>query len=515
MKCASHLGVYMNKAVTVSYDGRKIEAERGLTISEIIRAEAPCGGRGACGKCRVYVSGDVSTPTESELALLSERELALGIRLACMTRALGDLTVAPVNSGARAQILNCATDISLCKEPPFSRFGVAVDIGTTTLAARLYSAEGELLSSAASLNPQAEWGADVISRVEASLSGKNDLLASSVRRAVDELIASLCEKARVEKEHIDSAVITGNTVMLTLLAGGDSSPFSQAPFKVERLFGEELYAHSIGLTSLKKHTKIYIPACIGAFVGADALCAVLATELYEKDGSMLVDIGTNGEIALCKDGVLAVCSCAAGPAFEGVGISMGIRGEDGAIDRVSISGGMLLAHTIGEGEPRGICGSGLVDATAALLEAGELDEGGFLGNTPFEIKAPVVLTQNDIRMLQLAKGAICAGILTLMSESEVKSEDVKAFYIAGGFGNYLNMESASRIGLIPSELSHKASAVGNAALDGAALLLFDNDLKSKSKSLASCATVIDLASSPVFSQYYLSCMKLDRISDKQ
>ncbi|MBR7097790.1 MAG: DUF4445 domain-containing protein, partial [Clostridia bacterium] len=386
---------------------------------------------------------------------------------------------------------------------------VAVDIGTTTLAARLYDSKGTLLSETSRLNPQQEWGADVISRIEAALDGKQGSLATAIRVAVNDILSKLSIQASIEPTAIDSVVITGNTVMLSLLTKESVEPFSHAPFDAKRLFGETLTAEQLELSALSPNTSVYLPPCISAFVGADTTCAILATELTKQNvPTLLADIGTNGEMALWNDGKLTVCSTAAGPAFEGVGISMGMRGAEGAIDKVTVSNGTLQAHVIGDAEPKGICGSGLVDAVACMLDEEILDESGFLENEPFEIKAPVTLTQKDIRMLQLAKSAICAGLMTLMENDRLTPSDVPILSIAGGFGNYLNMESAARIGLLPKALAEHAKAVGNAALGGAVMLLLNETYRAKAEVLTKNAVTLDLSSNHTFSEFYMSGMML-------
>lgn len=497
----------MNKKITVTLNGAKILASAGVTLSEIIKGERPCGGHGRCGKCRVIARGELSTATDTERALLTEEELSRGVRLACLTYAIGDCEVI----STQREDMQIVTDAPMSEfdlKPDFKGYGVAIDIGTTTLAARFYSSDGELISEASGVNPQNEYGADVISRVEASLNGKAGELAGAIRKSVDGIISELAKNASVNTKDIDSVVITGNTLMLALLTEQSAEPFSHAPFDVKCLFGETVSAEQLGLTALTPDTAVYLPHCISAFVGADTTCAIVATRLCEGNTALLADIGTNGEMALWHKGKLTVCSTAAGPAFEGVGITMGMRGADGAIDRVFSEDGALKVHIIGDAEPKGLCGSGLVDAVACLLDLGIADHSGYMEDD-FTLKAPVVITPSDIRMLQLAKSAVCAGIMTLTEAEGVTSADISDFYIAGGFGNYLNMENAARIGLIPAELSRKAMTVGNAALAGASMMLLNSDFKARASALAKTSLPLDLASSTVFSEHFVSGMMLE------
>lgn len=497
---------FADKKITVRYNGELISAEAGLTLSEIVGGEKPCGGHGKCGKCKVVARGNISAPCDSELKHLSKDELEKGIRLACLTYALGDCEVSDIAAADTAQIMTDGVLGTFNISPDFKEYGVAIDIGTTTIASQLYDKAGKLLAVAVCLNPQSEWGADVISRIEAALDGKADQLAEAVKGAIDKLVDELAESAAVDKTKIDSAVITGNTVMLCLLASESVEPLSHAPFEAKRLFGETLRASELGFSSLKGDAEVYLPPCMAAFVGADTTCAVIATRLCDGERALMVDIGTNGEMALWSGDSLSVCSTAAGPAFEGVGISMGMRGAEGAIDKVSIVGEKLAAHVIGDGTPVGICGSGLIDAVACLLDLEEIDETGAMDDDVCVISAPVELTQDDIRMVQLAKSAICAGMQTLADSGKMTLSDVGTVYVAGGFGNYLNMNNAEKVGLLPSGIAKKTETVGNAALGGAAMLLLAPSLRGECESIAKNVEVIELSTNKLFSDLYIEGM---------
>ena len=490
----------------VIVDGRPVQVGEGTLISDVARVGKPCGGHGKFGKCRVTVRGELSPVTATERQLLSEDDIRRGVRLACLSRVTGECEIITSEGDCGTNVVTEGISPEAGNAPLFSVLGIAVDIGTTTLAARLFDTEGNVLSEAAAVNPQSVYGADVISRIEAAISGESAALAACVRKAIDGLINVLAGKAGVMTGLIDGAVITGNTVMLSLLTETSVEPFSHAPFRASALFGETVSASSLSLETLKPGSNVYIPPCISAFVGADITCAILSSGLCEGDTALLADIGTNGELAVYSGGRLTVCSTAAGPAFEGVGISMGMQGAPGAIDRVGVENGKIVTHVIGGREPRGICGSGLVDAAACMLETGALDEGGYLEDDPFVLSGPVVLTQKDVRMLQLAKSAIYGGIMTLLDHERISSRDVRDFIIAGGFGYYLDPDSAGAIGLIPRAIAGRARAVGNAALSGASVLLLDTGKTEKIRSLAAHARVIDLSANPVFEKHYVSGM---------
>ena len=492
--------------ITVTVNGKAVKAERGTVLSEIIKGEKPCGGHGKCGKCKVIAEGMISEISHTETELLTADEISRGVRLSCLTYAFGECRIETDSKAEGARIMTDGELPVFELKPAFSGYGVAIDIGTTTLAARLYGKDGAAVAETSRLNPQSEWGADVVSRIEAALGGQDIALKTAILKALDGMIDDLAGGAGVGNDDIDGVVITGNSVMLSLLIGQSVEPFSHAPFDIERRFGETIKAGELGLTSLNEEALVYLPPCISAFVGADMVCAILGIELCDKDTVMLADIGTNGEMALWKDGRLTVCSTAAGPAFEGVGISNGMRGSVGAVDRVVLNDVKLMAHVIGDTEALGICGSGLVDAVACMLDIEAVDETGYLEDDPFNVKGIVDITQDDIRMLQLAKSAIYAGLMTLLESENTRETDVATLYIAGGFGNYLSRESAARIGLLPRELSKRSEAVGNAALTGAAMLLLNTDLRERAVELSKRARLLELSVSPTFTEYYMTGM---------
>ena len=492
-----------NAVLTVN--GKKIEVKKGSLLSDALSQEKPCGGKGSCGKCKVTAHGDLSPLSAAEVRLLTKEELVSGIRLACLTHILGDCEIT-IDGAGKDVIL---TDGSLGKlplAPRFEKYGAALDIGTTTLAARLFDKKGNLLSEASAVNPQGKWGADVISRIEADLSGKGEALSRAVKDAIEKLLLSLAKDAEIHTKDVDGLVITGNTVMLHLLTGTSTEPLSHAPFAAKERFGKTAAAKELGLSVLSENTKIYLPPCISAFLGADTVCAMLASGLLDaKDPTLLVDIGTNGEIVLNDHGKLTACSAAAGPAFEGVGISSGMRGQVGAIDAVSLVNGRFTPHVIGGAKAKGICGSGIVDAIACLLAIEELDSSGYL-EAPAHLADGVTLTQEDIRSVQLAKSAICAGLETLLASQKLTVGDLSRLFVAGGFGSFLNLKSAERIGLLPKGTAQKSAAVGNSALAGAAMLLLDKFLADIAARLADTTTPLDLATNQTFFEKYTEGM---------
>ena len=499
--------------LTIWADGRAlpVEVEAGELLSDALlrsghRPDMPCGGRGRCRKCRVQASGALSPLSAAELDALSPAEREAGVRLACCTRILGDAQVTAAGDGAVTQICTQGEGRTVeHPDPMFAALGAAVDIGTTTLAAQLYDRDG-LLATAAAPNPQRSFGADVISRIGRSMEGDGPALADCVRQAIAGLLRTLCGQAGRRSEEIDALVLTGNTAMLHLLCGLDVSPLAAAPFQAEERFGRYLSAAELDLPCAPG-ARAYLPRCMSAFVGADITTALLASSICQKPGTrLLTDIGTNGEIALWHKGQLSCCSTAAGPAFEGAGLSMGMPGKTGAIDHVTVENGALRAHVLGGGTPQGVCGSGVIDGLACLLELDLLDETGLLEEDPAVLQAPVSLSQKDVRMVQLAKSAVCSGLTTLLRTAGVPAGEVEELAVAGGFGSYLNVASAGKIGLLPQELVPKVQVLGNAALSGAAMLLLNETLRAESQRLAESSHTVDLSANPVFLELYTDNM---------
>lgn len=447
------------------------------TISEVLEGAGymiphPCGGRGVCAKCRVFVDGN--------------QELACQYRLG-----ESDVTVELPDEADMKQIELEGGDVAFMDPMP-GEFGTAIDIGTTTVAVRNYDLiNGKIINETGFLNPQTEVAADVMGRIGAAMDGKLNLMQKQICEAIEYAL----EKTEVNP---DSMVITGNTTMLYLLAGLNPETLSHAPFEADCLFDTKL---NFGPTIA------YLPPCMHAFVGADISCAVMASGMCESDDiSLLCDLGTNGEIALWKDDKLFVSSTAAGPAFEGAGISCGCGSVAGAIDAVAIENGKIKVHTIGEEKAVGICGSGLIDAIASYLDLGIIEESGSTDEDELALEGNIVLTPKDISMVQLAKSAIAAGISTMLSEAKISESDIKRVYIAGGFGSHLNIESAIRIGLLSKEFRDKVEVIGNASLTGASQLLADMEKIDAIRIITSKAQHINLGGNPMFNNLYMENM---------
>ena len=476
----------------------------GTRLSDVLsRAPHPCGGKGICGKCRVRAVGALSPLSREEERHLTPAEIADGMRLSCCTLVEGDCHVT-IDTASVMAVVTEGKSATVAVSPTFAAYGAAVDIGTTTIAARLYDTTGRLLAQAGCANPQTAFGADVLSRLAAAGEGKD--LSTPLQAAVNDLLSRLATMGGVHPAAIDDVVITGNTAMLCFLTATDAALLSRAPFALPRGFDETVTAASVGLTALSDNRPIYLPPCAAAFIGADALCAVLACDGGDARTALLADMGTNGELLLMHGDVVYACSTAAGPAFEGVGISCGMPAVMGAVDEVTLVNGTLHPHVMGGGRLLGLCGSGLVDAAACLLALEEMTPDGYLGADTVPLWEGVTLSQEDVRALQQAKSAVCAGLMTLLHHSNLSAAEVEVLYTAGGFGSRLNGRNATAIGLLPKGLTASIRPVGNAALDGAARLLLDASAREQMTALAENVQVVELATDPYFTRQFMTNM---------
>jgi uncharacterized 2Fe-2S/4Fe-4S cluster protein (DUF4445 family) len=358
-------------------------------------------------------------------------------------------------------------------------------------------ATGDVLAVETEMNPQAAFGADVMNRIRAALHGAD--LTTVIRAAMGSTVARL---AGGRSDEIAEVILVGNTVMHHLFSGCSVEPLARTPFASPHLGVQSFTPQQLGWR-LPASCTIRFAHCLGGFVGSDILAGIEATGMTRSEELIaLVDLGTNGEIAIGnRDGVVCA-STAAGPAFEAGTICMGMRAATGAISHVMLDDGVMVATVIGDVEPRGICGSGLVDAVAAGLRSGAILPSGRIAGAMkmLPIAGPVVLHQRDIRELQLAKGAIAAGFRLLMRQIGADYGSLKSIYLAGAFGNYVRIESAIRIGLLeaPRDMVH---AAGNTALRGAKMLL----LSDEEPALPSIHHV-SLAADCEFEDAFASCM---------
>ncbi len=486
--------------------GKTLELAPGASLQDALFAqgvEFPCGGRGTCKGCRVKLLKGALPPTDTERKALGPAALEEGWRLACQSRVTGDVTL----QVAQWESPILADDRAVTFEPQ-AGLGVAMDLGTTTLVAQLVDlANGRVLAVRTALNPQARHGGDIMSRVEFGSTPEGaETLRHLIRKALGRLLAELVTAVQAEPAQVRRAVLVGNTVMHHLFCGLSVVPLSRYPFETDHLGMQTLTGADVGW-SPPDLAVMFLP-CFGGFVGSDIVAGVLATGLHEAEAlEVLVDLGTNGEMIMGNRRGLHCAATAAGPAFEGARIHKGMRAATGAINAVRAENGGLVCEVIGGGEPRGICGSGLVDAVAAALELESiLPSGRMKDGAPYlPLAGAITLSQTDVRQLQLAKGAISAGVQILARRCGVALDAVSRLHLAGAFGNYINVRSARRIGLLPVDSARVAPA-GNAALHGAKLALCRRDPAALCAPVLAMTSHLSLSADPEFQDIYVDEM---------
>jgi len=447
----------------------RLNVSPGTRLQDVLFAEGvefPCGGRGRCKGCRVKVLRGELPVCDEEKNLLSSDELAAGWRLACRHAATGDLELELAQWE-----MPVLADQSSFRFTPRPGLGIAVDIGTTTLAAQLLDLPtGNVLATQTALNAQARCGADVMSRVDFAMHGGQKELEHLIRKQLGDIVAQLLRSH--DAQSLTRIVIVGNTVMHHLFCGIDIAPLAVHPFQPKEAGRIQFKASDLGWVSA---AMVEFLPCLGGFVGSDILAGIIATGLPEKrEWTALMDLGTNGEVVIGNQERIICTSTAAGPAFEGARISMGMRAATGAIAGAQMQNGKLTCNVIGGGAARGLCGSGLVDVVSAGLELRFIQSNGRMPiSSGMQLADGVVLLPADVRELQLAKGAIAAGLRILAHRIGVSLDDIKQLHLAGAFGNYVSRASAQRIGMLKLPLARVVSA-GNSALLGAKQALFDD-----------------------------------------
>ncbi len=508
--------------LTILPAGLRIEAKSGTPLRQVLAAagypiDAPCGGHGTCGKCTVLLDGQQV--------------------LACQTILERDCTVTLPAARPTVQILTSgdARTVSICPDVELldgNCYVAAVDIGTTTVVLYLMEAHtGELAATASTLNPQTRYGGDVISRIQAAMDGALEALSALIRSCLDNLLAEACQKAGCETAQVLSLTAVGNTAMHHLLLGLSPATLAVAPYQPAQVEAMTLKAADYGL-HMAPEGKLFVLPCIAGFVGADTVAVALSQQLDTlEEQTLMLDLGTNGELILGNAHRSVACSTAAGPAFEGANIRFGMRAIPGAIDHVRWDGSALQIHTFDDKPVIGICGSGLLDLVAALRQAEVIDESGRIqdaGDIADEALAariatvdaercfllceggdPVRLTQKDIREVQLAKAAIAAGIELLCAHLDIAVEDIHEVRIAGAFGSFLDPNSALEIGLLPRQLEGRIRAIGNAAGEGARCAALSGYEFRRASAITDAIEFLELASSPDFQDCFVDHLSFE------
>lgn len=536
--------------VTFYPDKRTVMVEKGTTVLAAARLagvmfESPCSGTGACGKCRVEVS-DGRDPGGVVLACRTEIKDDIRVRLTGVEQ---DRTIRVLTYGASRKIeldpliwkdfitdrkttLIYAGDRVLGQEPGDTRdntCGAVIDIGTTTLVVSLVDLNtGREMAATSALNPQSLYAQDVLSRIRfASDEPGLSTMHSTLIKELNRITGEAAELAGISSLNIYEVVLSGNTCMLHLAANVNPYPLGQFPYKPQITGGNFLRAAELGL-EVSPIGIVYLPPVISAYVGADITSGILALQQELLHGCKLfVDIGTNGEILLGVNGRLIAASTAAGPAFEGMNITCGMRAGSGAIERFTVAddGGVTIS-IIGETEALGICGSGLLDVAGDLAEHGVIRKNGRLadprsgdihpklkerllkleGKPVFKIAGDVYLSQKDIRQVQLAKGAIRAGIEFLLKHAGIMADDVEKVLIAGAFGYHLRAESLVNTGILPPGFVGKISFVGNTSKTGGQAFIVNKSSRRRMEELVNSIEVLELANFPGFERVYMQSM---------
>lgn len=507
----------------------EIDPEKKQTILEALQehgitsVSTPCGGRGRCGKCSVHVEGQ-------------ERDV-----LACMTEAVNGMVVTIPEEEGNQLIAEGSSCVHYLADGTFGLVA-ACDLGTTTVVCHLIDGKnGQILATKSEANVQKIYGADVISRIQAAEAGK----LSDLYRQITEQISRMLRELSIQvngrenmliscndedgiseadcscrnSEEVERLAVAGNTVMCHLLAGISPEAIGRPPFLPVEYFGKILQGNDIGIQGCRE---VYIAPAVSGYVGGDITADLLAvTPGHEEEEMLLLDIGTNGEMVLGKKGDYTCLAAAAGPAFEGAQILMGMPAKEGAITHVFMDQRRIRVQVIGEGKATGICGSGLLDALSVFLKLGLIEKAGRIKDTgevsvacrkylgEYEKQACIFLTkevcvtQEDIRNLQLAKAAIAAGIEILFRERGMKYQDVNRLVLAGGFGSFLTPESAAAIGLIPKALLPVTVSVGNAAGAGAVSAAVSREARQELERIREEMHYVELSSHPDFQELYI------------
>lgn len=484
-------------------------------LKEGFFVDNPCNGNGTCGKCKVkLLSG--SHP---------------GICLSCLEEVTEDIEVELLGSEKEGKVLTTGYI------PEFEKdfrdgYGVAVDIGTTTAALDLVRlSDGEVLGCGSMLNAQKKFGQDVLTRITYEYEHPETGIEELQKAIVDSLnveIRQLCEKIGIQEKEIREIDIAANCTMMHMLLGVDARSIGRAPYQPVFTKAQILRASEIGLAG-GENTILYCLPSVSAYIGADIVAGARVCGLHEeKDRVLFIDIGTNGEIVLASEGHLLSCSCAAGPALEGMNISCGMRASDGAVEDVRITEKGVVLTTIGNTNPEGLCGSGILAAVKELLSHRIVKKTGVfvkkdalpaedyrysmirLNGTKREFvlddKRNLYITQGDVRQVQLAKGAILSGFTALLKKAGIEMKDLKKVLIAGQFGAHLPAEFLTGVGILPKEVEDRLEYVGNSSKTGAYMTLMSETMKREMEKLADTIEYMELAETEQYERIFTESM---------
>lgn len=509
---------------------RKLSVYSGISIAEALRSqgialETPCGGHGLCGGCIVKITNGEAEPLDVDRDLVPEELLREGYRLACRPRGLkGNITI-------DLPLTKREINLKAIPEKIKGKYGFSVDLGTTTIAISLLNIdEGIEIGSLSLSNPQTDYGADVITRATLVIEDHNAL--NILRRIVIDSITAgfrrLLQECRVVEEDIIKISISGNSIMEHIFLKYSPVPLTVTPFNLHERIPKVMSARKSGFVDFKNASVIVFPM-VGANVGGDTVAGIYYLDMLAmSEPAILLDIGTNVEMVLVKDGIIYATSSPAGPAFEGGEITFGMRAEDGAIESVEIRDFIFKFRVKGGGKPKGICGSGLISLIAELLRFDVIDRTGYIRNREDiannlslrvqpgdrgnifvihrDTKLSLYISQNDIRQLQLAKSAIRAGIEILLKKAVIKSTEIEKVYMAGAFGVAIEEEALFRIGMLPTGFRNKLIQVGDTALYGAKKYILNNNAEEKLKEILDRTHYIELSKEKDFEKEFIEQM---------
>ena len=504
---------------------RRILLEEGESVMDGLIREgfyisAPCGGKGRCGKCGIQILEGEAQIQKEDKKHFSLSELENGWRLSCKLYPGEDLKIAfHRKDESDFEILGDCSDAATEKKMPESGYQAAVDIGTTTIAMELLGKDsGMPIHTVTCINRQRAYGADVISRIQACVDGKKRELQDCIRRDLQKSLAQLAEEAGISLEKIDRISIAGNTTMGHLLMGYDCDTLGVYPFKPVNIdFIKQSCEEILGGSGCSAQTEL-LPG-ISTFVGGDIVSGLYACGFDQSDEiCLLVDLGTNGEMALGNKERIYVTSTAAGPAFEGGNITWGTGSVAGAICSVTIQDKKASIRTIQDRPPVGICGTGVLETAMELVKAGIVDETGLMDEEYFEDGFPlaqtedgrnIVFTREDIREIQLAKSAVRAGVETLLLRYGIEKDQISKVYLAGGFGFKLDKKKAIAIGMLPKEFHDRIVTVGNSSLAGAVRYLKEPEGETALRHIVQVSSEVNLSSDKNFNEFYMDYMMFE------
>lgn len=493
----------------------------GIRVSEQLQSQQvplffPCGGAGSCGKCRIRVIRGTLDVTAEDERIFTPEELRQGWRLACRAIPKEEIEIVVPVSQEHEFVAVGQQNHHNAVYPESQNYGLAIDIGTTTIAVSLVDREsGQAIQTVTAVNSQRRYGADVISRIQAANDGQLSALQQCVRQDIQQLFQQLWTAYPLAKATVHHAVVAANTTMLHLLMGWDCRGLGAWPFHPYSLGGQTYEWRDVFGTTDCEGTVMLLPG-ISTYVGADITAGIWQCAMHRQSGlTLLLDLGTNGEMAIGNQHGFLTASTAAGPALEGGNLTWGTGSVPGAICHVSIQHRQAHVQTIQGASPCGICGSGVIDTMAGLVQQQLVDEKGRLCEPYFTQGFPlastinhqrIVLTQQDIRNIQLAKSAVRAGLEVLIHQAGATYDTINHVYLAGGFGLYLRPEQAGQIGLLPQELIAKTSAVGNTSLQGATAAVCHSQVLPAMKTIVSHAQDIVLSNHKAFQDMYIQYM---------